>query len=146
MSDSTRMMKKHTRIWATSLIAVVFLPLGTAEPASKFIWLSDLHFDPTADPKLIDALAQASVDEWSRILASPPRGRFSAFGEDTNWALFSSFLDTVRRTAPNVNFTVVTGDILVHRFSQKFQSIAKNHDDASFRRFATKTMQFIAAQ
>jgi sphingomyelin phosphodiesterase acid-like 3 len=147
MSETTRMTKRRTRILATSLIAVLLSPLGTsAQPASKFIWLSDLHFDSTADPKLIDALAEASVDEWSRILTSSPSGRFSAFGEDTNWALLSSSLAAIRQTAPNVKFTVVTGDILAHRFREKFQNMAKNNDDASFRRFATKTMQFIAAQ
>jgi sphingomyelin phosphodiesterase acid-like 3 len=141
------MTKPRIPTCAASLIVVLLLLLGTAaEPSSKFVWLSDLHFDPTADPKLIDALAEASVDEWSRILASSRPGRFSGFGEDTNWALLSSSLDAIRRTAPNVKFTVVTGDILVHDFSEKFQSMAKNQDNASFRRFATKTMQFIAGQ
>jgi sphingomyelin phosphodiesterase acid-like 3 len=141
------MMKRCIRACVTNIIALLVLPLGTsAEPNFKFIWLSDLHFDPTSDPKLIDALAEASVDEWPRILTSSPSGKFSRFGEDTNWALLSSSLAAIRRTAPNVEFTVVTGDILVHRFSEKFQSMAKNHDDTSFRRFATKTMQFIAAQ
>ena len=126
---------------------MLLLPLGTvAEPAAKFIWLSDLHFDPTADPKLIDTLAEANVDEWPRIFASSPPGRFSGFGEDTNWPLLSSCLNAIKRTAPNVEFTVVTGDILVHHFREKFQSMATAHDDASFRRFATKTMQFVAAE
>jgi sphingomyelin phosphodiesterase acid-like 3 len=129
------------------LIAVLFSPLATgAEVNSKFIWLSDLHFDPMADPKLIDALAEASIDEWPRIFASSRPGRFSGFGEDTNWALLSSSLDAVRGTTSNVKFTVVTGDLLVHRFSEKFRSMATNRDDSSFRRFAKKTVQFIAAQ
>lgn len=140
------MTKRLTRAWAASLLAVLFCSLGTAaEPASQFLWLSDLHFDPTANPKLIDALAEASVDEWPRILTSSP-DRFSRFGEDTTWALLSSSLDAMRRTAPNVKFTIVTGDLLVHRFRNRFQSTAKDHDDASFRRFATKTVQFVAAQ
>jgi sphingomyelin phosphodiesterase acid-like 3 len=133
--------------WVANIIALLLLPLGTrAESASKFLWLSELHFDPTADPKLVDALAEASVDQWSGILASSQPTRFSGFGADTNWALLSSSLAAIRRTAPNVDFMVVTGDILAHSFNQKFQGMAKNHDDVSFRRFATKTMQFIAAQ
>jgi sphingomyelin phosphodiesterase acid-like 3 len=147
MSDTTRMISRRRRAWVVNILALLFLPLGTsAEPGSKFLWLSDLHFDPTADPTLIDTLAEASVDEWSNILASSPPGRFSGFGEDTNWALLSSSLDAIRRTAPNIEFTIVTGDILVHHFSQKFHSMAKKCEDASFRRFAIKTMQFIAAQ
>jgi hypothetical protein len=119
----TGMTSPHTRIWATALLAVLLSPLGTgAEITSKFIWLSDLHFDPMADPKLIDALAEASVDQWSRILASSRPGRFSGFGEDTNWALLSSSLDAVRGTNSNVKFTVVTGDLLVHRFKEKFEA------------------------
>jgi sphingomyelin phosphodiesterase acid-like 3 len=146
MSDTTRMANRRRRAWVASVI-LLLLPFEiSAEPDSKFLWLSDLHFNPTADPKLIDTLAEASVDEWSSILTTSPPGKFSGFGEDTNWALLSSSLDAMRRAAPNVDFTVVTGDILVHGFGQKFQSMAKNHDDASFRRFAIKTMQFIAAQ
>ncbi|MFL6351018.1 MAG: hypothetical protein ACJ74Z_04090 [Bryobacteraceae bacterium] len=141
------MTNRRRRAWVGNIIALLLLPLGTsAETGSKFVWLSDLHFDPTADPKLIDTLAGSKLDEWPRVLASSPSHRFSGFGEDTNWALLSSSLDAIRRTAPNLDFTVVTGDVLVHRFKQKFQSMAKNRDDASFRRFAMKTMQFVAAQ
>ena len=147
MSHTTGMTSRHTHVWAAGLIAVLLSPLGTgAEITSKFNWLSDLHFDPIADPKLIDALAEANVDQWSRILASSRPRRFSGFGEDTNWALLSSSLDAVRRTNSNARFTVVTGDLLVHRFSEKFRSMARNRDDASFRRFANKTMRFVAAQ
>jgi hypothetical protein len=130
--------------WAALLLLI--RPATAVESTSQFLWLSDLHFNPTANPKLVDALAEADVHEWPRILGPATEGRFSRFGEDTNWALFASAFAAMRKTASGVKFTVVTGDVLVHRFREKFQSAATKHDDEAFRRFARKTMQFVAGQ
>jgi hypothetical protein len=120
--------------------------LALAWPAAEFIWLSDVHFDPTANPSIVDALAKASVNDWPHILASSPPAQFSRFGEDTNWLLFTSALDAIRKTAPQAQFTVVTGDLLAHLLREKFESAAKDHDEEAFRQFSRKTAQFVAAQ
>ncbi len=141
-------IKKRTISCAASLVALLLLGhLGAAaKPHSEFIWLSDLHFDPTANGKLVNVLAESSVDKWPGLLDSVSPASFSQFGEDTNWALLSSSFEAIRKTAPEAQFVVVTGDILVHHFREKFERTAKEHDVEAFRRFTRKTMQFIAAQ
>lgn len=130
------------------LVALLLLSsvVAQAKPGGKFLWLSDIHFDPTANPKLVNTLADASVDDWPRILASSPPARFPRFGQDTNWLLLSSAFDAIRKTAPHVQFAVVTGDLLAHHLREKFQSTAKVHDEEAFRRFSRKTMQFVVNQ
>lgn len=135
------------------IAAICLLALGLvapremgAKPPAQFIWLSDLHFDPTANPKLVDALAEASVEEWPRILTSSPPASFSRFAEDSNWTLLSSSFDAVQKVASDAQFTLVTGDILVHRFREKFDHAATNHDTASFRKFVRKALDFVAVQ
>lgn len=141
------MKKKRAIAAAAGLIALVFLwPLqAQVRHGCTFLWLSDLHFDPTANPKLVDDLAQANVNQWPRILASSPAS-FSEFGQDTSWPLLSSTFAAITKVAPDAQFAVITGDALVHHFRQKFESTAQNHDEEAFRQFAAKTMQFIAAQ
>lgn len=141
--------KRRTISWAaTTLVGLVLLGhMGAAAtPHPEFIWLSDLHFDPTANGGLVDALAESRVDEWPRLLESVSPASVSRFGEDTNWALLSSSFEAIRKTAPDAQFVVVTGDILVHHFRERFERTAKNHDLEAFRGFTRKTMQFVAAQ
>jgi hypothetical protein len=117
-----------------------------AKENPEFIWLSDIHFNPLADPKLADQLAEARVDEWAQILASSQPEQFSGFTQDTNWPLLTSALGAIQRLNTDAPFTVVTGDIFVHHFREKFDGAAKEHDDAAYERFTVKTMQFLAGQ
>jgi sphingomyelin phosphodiesterase acid-like 3 len=148
MPDTTRVINQLIIARVVSIAALLLCVrlASAAESASQFLWLSDLHFNPMADPQLVDALAAAGVEEWPRILGSSRSQKFPGFGEDTNWALLSSSFEAIRRTAPDVKFTVVTGDILAHRLREKFQATAAQHDDEAFRRFTLKTAQFVAAQ
>jgi hypothetical protein len=105
-----------------SLINLVELPLCASSStsydsraANEFIWLSDLHFDPTANPKLVDSLAKASVDQWPRILTNTRPDRFSRYGEDTDWPLLASSFDAIRKISGDAQFTIVTGDLLAHQ-------------------------------
>jgi len=130
-------------------IALLFLP-GAAISASKesgqqFVWLSDIHFNPLADPKLADQLAAADVPQWPSILASSSP-KFSTYGQDTNWPLFASAIGEIKKTVPDPAFTIVTGDLLVHHFRERFDQSASIHDDAAFRTFVLKTAAFVASQ
>ncbi len=116
------------------------------QSANQFIWISDVHFDPTANAGLTDALAAASVGDWARILDSAQGQQASKFGHDTDWPLLSAALADIRQTAPHAQFTVVTGDVFVHDLRSKFNATATRHDDQAFEEFAAKTFQFVAAQ
>ncbi len=118
---------------------------AAAQPPSQFLWISDIHFDPTANAALTNELADAEVTDWARILNSSP-GRAAQFGQDTNWPLLASSLAEIKKTSQSAQFTIVTGDIFVHNFRSKFNQTATKHDDADFRRFAAKTVQFVATE
>lgn len=126
--------------------AIFFLFLAALPAvAADFVWLSDIHFDPLATPALVDKLAAAPVAQWADILAATP-SKFAPYGRDTNWPLFSSVLQASAQTDPKAAFTIVTGDLLVHHFREQFDAIATAHDDAAFRSFVQKTVQFVALQ
>lgn len=132
------------RVAVFSLV-LVGAALAQSPDSNEFIWVSDVHFNPLANPNLANMLIKADVGEWANILNSHPRRR-SRFGEDTDWALLSSSFDAIRKTAPNAQFTVVTGDVFVHDLRDKFDASVTNHDDAAFEDFTRKTFDFVAMQ
>ena len=146
MPDTTKVKATCILTCVVSLALFVCFGLAGAAPGLRFLWISDLHFNPVADPKIVDALAEAEIAAWPRILGAPGAQKFSGFGQDTNWALLASSFEAMRKAAPDLQFTVVTGDLLVHRFRDKFQAAAAKHDDEAYRRFTLKTLQFVAAQ
>ncbi|WP_298467818.1 metallophosphoesterase [uncultured Erythrobacter sp.] len=86
----------------------------------KFLHLSDIHFDPTADgfgPKLAKA---KSVDEWKTILKPAeafPMSNNNSGRRDSNYGLMISALDEAKKQGP-YDFIVYTGDYLPHYFIQ----------------------------
>ena len=118
---------------------------GTSK-SSQFFWVSDIHFNPFADPALVDKLVGAPPSDWSRILNESSLSNFSKFGEDTNWQLFRSALRAMQSTVPDPAFTLVTGDLLAHHFREQFDANATVHDDASYLEFVRKTVEFEALE
>ena len=89
---------------------------GTAGPA-QFLMMSDLHFDPMADPKLVDRLSSAEPKEWPDIFESSDNKTPARYGADSNWALLRSALWQAKQTLPNPAFVVLPGDFLAHNFA-----------------------------
>ncbi len=114
--------------------------------AHTFLVASDLHFNPMADPKLVDELNRAAPTEWETILDQSKPTAFSQYGEDTNWWLLRSALDAMRATLPHPAFILLTGDMLAHQFSSTFRQTAKDNDPESYRKFVLKTMEFLGLQ
>ena len=108
--------------------------------------MSDLHFDPMADPKLVDRLSSAEPKEWPDVFDSSDNETPARYGADSNWALLRSALWQAKQTLPNPAFVVLPGDFLAHNFRHQFDAAAANHSDAAYRQFVYKTMQFLASQ
>src|SRR5580693_6374697 len=87
-------------------------------PANRFLILSDLHFNPMADARLVTQLEAAEPAQWASILGRSKSTAFSQYGQDTNWWLLRSALDQARRTIPRPAFIIVDGDSLAHHFPQ----------------------------
>jgi sphingomyelin phosphodiesterase acid-like 3 len=108
--------------------------------------MSDLHFDPMADPALVDQLAGAGPDQWSTILDGSTDRSLGQYGRDTNWPLLRSALYQMAETLPHPVFVLISGDFLAHHFRQEFDVAATDHSDAAYRVFVRKTMQFLGQQ
>ncbi len=114
--------------------------------AGQALIMSDLHFDPMADPGLVDQLAAAEPEQWSAVLDSSDDRSLGRYGRDANWMLLRSALQHMAETLPKPAFVLISGDFLAHRFRQGFDATARDHSDAAYRVFVRKTMQFLGLQ
>ena len=120
----------------------------TAAPeiAGQVLVMSDLHFDPMADPQLVDQLAAAEPEQWRAILDSSADQSLGRYGRDANWLLLRSALRQMAETLPHPAFVLISGDFLAHGFRREFDAAARDHSDAAYRVFVGKTMQFLEQQ
>ena len=135
---------------AAMLALVLCAPAPAAESdtagSSQFLIISDLHFDPMADPKLVDRLAAVEPEGWQAVFDSSSERSLGRYGRDSNWPLLQSALRQMKETLPVPAFVLVPGDFLAHNFRREFDAAAGDHSDAAYRMFVRKTMQFLALQ
>jgi len=126
-----------------TLLVTFAAPVQAATPQA-WIVLSDLHFDPFTQPRLVDRLAAAPSERWRAIFATGEVRAPSGRGSDTNDALLESTLEGARNAVPDPLIVIVDGDFLAHDFRAKFERTAKVHDAAAYAAFVDKTMAFLA--
>jgi sphingomyelin phosphodiesterase acid-like 3 len=115
-------------------------------PANTFLVVSDIHFNPMADPTLVADLVAADPTRWERILERSKLTRFSQYGEDTNWWLLRSALDHMRMTLPHPAFIMIPGDLLVHDFPKVYADATHDNDREHYGGFVLKTLDFMALE
>lgn len=130
--------------FALVVASLLVTPVRAAEPPQTWLVLSDLHFDPFTQSKLVDRLAAAPPNRWREVFASGEALGPSGPGSDTNFTLLESTIDAARSTAADPQVVVIDGDFLARDFRQKFDRTARAHDDAAYRAFVDKTMAFLA--
>ncbi len=129
-------------------------PVDGANASIPVLMVSDIHFEPFADPGKVARLAGAPASQWKAILAgpaSPARAeRFAALqkschakGVDTSYTLFASSLGAMRGDAAGAQFILLSGDLMSHKFSCKYAALFPNATEASYREFAVKTVDFV---
>lgn len=133
-------------VLAIGLALVGLRPVAADPSARQFLAVSDLHFDPMADPALVDQLAAAPPANWPALLAKSKTSGTSNFGQDTNWPLLHSALEHMRAVLPRPAFLLVPGDFLAHSYEKRFGVVASDHSEAAYRTFVVKSMQFLAGQ
>jgi sphingomyelin phosphodiesterase acid-like 3 len=134
-------------ILLTMLMACLLVVRSAGQPAeSRFLLVSDLHFNPMADTALVSELAAADPAQWEPILQRTTPGTYSQYGSDTNWWLLKSALDQLPATLPHPAFVMVTGDLLAHSFPKTYQSITHDSDRDHYRSFVLKTVKFLAIE
>ena len=112
----------------------------------RFLMMSDVHFDPVADRKLVDRLSSLEPEEWPAIFETSADKTVAGYGADSNRVLLNSALQQAKRALPNPAFVILPGDFLPHNFRLRFNAGAADHSDAAYRMFVRKTMQFVALQ
>jgi sphingomyelin phosphodiesterase acid-like 3 len=111
-----------------------------ASPTGRALLLSDLHFDPLADPSLVKQLIDAPVSDWESILASSKQLGYAHAPQDANYPLIKSALSAAAAQTP-ADLVIATGDYLRHNFEQAFLKAGGSSDE--FTDFATKTALFV---
>src|SRR5260370_39036839 len=92
--------------------AVVFSLFAVASPAfaEKFLAVSDIHFNPFADPAIVAKLEAADVSQWDAILASTTITAFSPSGSDVNDPLLRSAIGEMQKQIPSPAFVLLSCD------------------------------------
>jgi sphingomyelin phosphodiesterase acid-like 3 len=117
-------------------------------PGGVVRWLvvSDIHFDPFADPALVERLIAAPASAWPALFAAQAKRRPSGYTHDTNAALLASTLAEMRRVNSDPSVILVPGDFLSHEFGRRFDGIARHRDGATYRAFVLKTMDYVTGE
>ena len=130
----------------------------TAAPVSA-LFISDIHFDPYADPVLVFKLDTAPLAQWGAILDTPASATKTADAAavkvacptraaDTSQALWKSSLNAIRvQTADETHprFVVIAGDFLAHDFDCKYKYLFPTHTHEQFLAFAANTFRYVFA-
>jgi sphingomyelin phosphodiesterase acid-like 3 len=151
------MFVSRTGIFAALILVLVALTASAApaKPANiPALFLSDIHFDPYADPAKVVELNSAPVSEWAGILSAPPSTTqaqdFAALrvtcpvrGVDTPNVLWLSSLEAIHTNASRARFATVSGDLLAHQFDCKYKALLPGAPHADYVNFAAKTIRYI---
>src|SRR6266545_50497 len=94
------------------VVLLSFFAIASSAFAETFLSISDIHFNPFADPALVAKLEAADVSQWDAILASSTMTTFSAYGSDVNDPLLRSALAEMQKQLPSPAFVLISGDFL----------------------------------
>lgn len=112
--------------------------------AEKFLAVSDIHFNPFADPAIVARLEAADVSQWEAILASSTSTAFSSYGSDVNDPLLRSAIAEMQKQLPSPAFVMISGDFLAHDFDKNYQQYATDKSQTAYTAFVTKTIAYVA--
>jgi sphingomyelin phosphodiesterase acid-like 3 len=126
-----------------AVFVLLLLLCAFAARAEQFLSISDIHFDPFADPSLVPKLEAADVSQWEAILATTTQAGFSTYGSDINDALFRSAVAEMKKQIPSPAFVLISGDFLAHDFQQTYQKYATDKSQAAYTSFVTKTIAYV---
>ncbi len=132
-------------LWPQITLAADRLSFAPGPGQGVFLIVSDIHFDPFADPSIVKALVAADVEEWPGIFARSKVPGFAQYGADANDALMTSMLGAAKELLPRPDLVLYTGDHLAHEFKTKFDTYAGGGSEA-YGRFVLKTMAFVSDQ
>ena len=140
--------------FAALLLGSNALPAQETVPA---VLLSDIHFDPFHNPRLLPQLRAAPIERWPAILdadATLPVDADRAALQvechapvlDTAWPLLKTALVAAHDAEPHPLFVTLSGDLLAHQFPCRFHHLAPSASAGDLAAFSAKTVAFVALQ
>lgn len=129
---------------ARRVVALAILALAAAAPlGAQTLLLSDIHFDPLADPAIVCRLAAAPVEGWTAILESSKNTPWPTYSSDTTYPLLVSSLTAA--ASKKFDRVIVSGDYLRHNFDKVFpDAVAKCAPKPDYAAFAIKTVLYVS--
>ncbi|MGC1872991.1 MAG: metallophosphoesterase [Acidobacteriaceae bacterium] len=121
------------------------------------LFISDIHFDPFHDPARVPQLVAAPVSQWNSILSRPSspnqpqaftalQQTCNARGVDTPYTLLRSSLRVMGARQSDARFMLVSGDLIAHGFSCRYQSLFPHATPAEYQDFVEKTIRYVVGQ
>ena len=144
-SVTSRRPRRLTTGLLMLLVTLVAHPVA-GKSKGKLLLVSDIHFNPMADPTLVADLQQADPTQWEAIFRRSKLAAFSQYGQDTNWWLLQSALSHMQSTLPRPALVIYTGDLLAHEFRSTYVKVTGDSDWENYRAFVLKTVTFLALQ
>ncbi|MCP4664486.1 MAG: hypothetical protein GY856_54575 [bacterium] len=127
------------------ILCAVLAPTTASAKDGVFVLLSDIHFDPFADPELVKELIAAEPDQWEELVAGSSTKGYGAYHDETNYHLLASALRHMKRVAPTPDFILVPGDFLAHNFISSFQEASGSTRPEDTYAFIDKTVAFVTS-
>jgi hypothetical protein len=124
---------------AASPCAAVQLPFTPAAGQGVFLHVSDVHFNPFADPTIVRRLIAAPMEQWAAIFRGSKNTAFWIKNQDTTFPLFISMLAAAQ--GPAYDYVLSTGDTLSHDFKDEF--VKAGGTESEYAGFVIKTMRFV---
>ncbi len=135
-------------------------PTDSSFPVLVF---SDVHFQPFINPFLPNSttlnpatmaanvalaalLDAADVSQWPAIFQGSANNTASAAGADTNYALLTLALASIKQNLGTSTAILYTGDFLGHAIDQIYPAFSVNKTPAQAAAFVNKTLTFVLQQ
>ncbi len=147
------MSLKKFIISSCALLVLAVLSQSAIASTATFMVVADIHFDPfttcgtEATCPLIQKLENTPASGWQPILAATVTSR-QQYKQDTNYVLLNSSLQAMQATALETHpqFIIVLGDLLAHKYDEKYKKYSADKSTAGYQEFVKKTMTFLASE
>ena len=109
---------------------------GSTQVTTPLVIISDIHFTPFYDPDLFDDLVNSPVEQWASIFQTSSITEPLSWGNESNYPLLVRALDSALKEIGSSPVLLFPGDILAHKFPEKFFDLYGKEDQEALRSFA----------
>ena len=116
----------------------------TTALVGKFLYLTDIHYDPdykTGSPNtcLLDSIGVTCCHDYDiRVINSLPANKWGDYNCDTSPLFFNKSMEWIRHHHPDIDMIIYTGDSAGHEDIFNTPGVILHSVDAVFDQFKTK--------